>query len=122
MQAKRFDRDFLLQCADEVLSWIGLQDPMFADRIDITRTEYHLDSLQILALYCAGILDRGEHMFISEREFMRPDYSGHLGPRECVVCDKPFTPGTATAEMCGSKDCAQAYYAAIDAQHVEKDA
>ena len=111
---KKFDREFLLACSTEVLSWIGLQDPMFLDRIDITRTEYQLDDLQILASYCARVLDLGEHMYYCEREFMKPGYSGHLGPRACVVCDTEFSAGLASDEICGKTECSSAYYAVRD--------
>lgn len=113
-EKKKFDREFLLSCATEVVNWIALQDPMFEERIQITKDEYHLDDLQIVANYMARTLDLGEHMFYCEREFMRPGYSGHLGPRACIVCDKEFAPGLATDEVCHQQDCLAAYNALRD--------
>jgi len=59
---KTFDRGFLLDCAKEVVAWVALQDPMFEERIQITKDEYKLDDLQIIANYMARTLDLGEHM------------------------------------------------------------
>jgi hypothetical protein len=117
---KKFNREFLLACATEVLTWIGLQDPMFADRIDITKTEYHLDDLQVLSSYVSRVLDLGEHMYYCERDFMKAGYVGHLGPRACMVCDVEFNPGTPGQEICDNRDCASAYFAARDSQFEAK--
>jgi hypothetical protein len=94
---------------------------MFEERIQITKDEYKLDDLQIVANYMARTLDLGEHMFYCEREFMKPGYAGHLGPRACVVCDVDFAPGIATDEMCGKKECADAYFALRDKQFEAKN-
>lgn len=119
-KSKKYDREFLLHCASEVLEWVGLQDPMYAERIDITRSEYKLDDLQIVATYCARVLDLGEHMVVPEREFTQPGYFGHLGPRDCTVCDRPFTPVSQADEVCEKQDCRAAFYATLDAKATSK--
>ena len=117
---KKFDRDFLLACASEFVTWIGLQDPMYVERIEILKSERGLDNLQALASLVAGCLDRGDHMYYCEREFMTAGYSGHLGPRPCVVCDVEFSPSQAQDEMCGAKACSEAYFAALDSKFTKK--
>ena len=119
---KKFDRALLLDCASEVLNWIALQDPMFAERIDITRTEYKLDDLQVLCAYVARTLDLGEHMYYCEREFMQPGYAGHLGPRECKYCNAIFSPGRADDQVCPKQACLDRKAAELDQAFAAKQA
>ncbi len=121
MAVRKFDRSLLLDCASELLTWIGLQDPSFATRIDITKTEYHLDDLQCISQYVAHVLELGEHMCYSEREFLAPGYSGHLGPRECRVCGQEFSAGLPTDEVCDRQDCREKYASLLDAAFAEKN-
>ena len=117
---KTFDRQLLLDCAEEVLGWIALQDPMFEERIQITKDEYNLDSLQTLASYVARTLDLGEHMFYCEREFMMPNYSGHLGERLCTICSKPFTGGRGIDTVCSEQACMDENMKRLDAAFEER--
>jgi len=103
--AKKFDRELLSECAKEVLDFLALQDPMFQERIQITKDEYHLDDLQVCLLYCARTLDFGEHMWFSERAFMQPGYVGHYGSRDCQICGTEFNGGNPTDLVCSNQSC-----------------
>lgn len=102
---KKFDRDLLLDCARELLSYLALQDPVYADRIEITKSERTWDDLKCALGYMAGVLDRGEHMYYCEYEFMAPNYVGHKGPRPCTLCGVEFSPGTAGETICSKASC-----------------
>lgn len=117
---KTFDRKKLLAAADEVLSFIALQDPMFEERIQITKDEYQLDSLQVALTYMARTLDLGEHMYYCEREFMHPGYSGHLGVRTCAVCGNEFSGGRGTDTVCSNPDCLTKQAEALDRAFEER--
>lgn len=105
MLAKKFDRDLLVDCAKELLSFLALQDPMFEERIEITRSEYRLDDLQVALLYMSRTLDLGEHMWFSERAFLNPGYSGHCGPRACDICGNEFSTSVAASTTCSQPKC-----------------
>lgn len=122
MKTKTFDRQLLLDCSEELLSFLALQDPMFAERIQITKDEYKLDSLQVALTYMARTLDLGEHMYYCEREFLNPGYSGHLGERECQICHAIFTGGRGTDTICQKPDCLAAYAAKLDKDFESKNA
>lgn len=119
---KTFDRQLLLDCATEFLTWLGLQDPMYAERIEITKSEYHLDDLQVLGNYVARTLDLGEHMVYSEREFLLPNYAGHLGERECQICHQTFSGGRGTDLICSKPTCAAAYAEKLDKEFEARNA
>lgn len=120
MKPKTFDRKKLLTAADEILTFLALQDPMFEERIQITKDEYQLDSLQVALTYMARTLDLGEHMYYCEREFMHPGYSGHLGERTCAICQASFSGGRGTDTVCANPDCLAAQAKALDAAFEER--
>jgi len=113
---RKFDRELLLDCASELLSYLSLQDPAYADRIEITKSERGYDNLQCALSYMAGVLDRGDHMYFAEYEFMQPGYVGHLGPRPCSVCGVEFTPARGLDTVCSKQPCLDNQAALMDAK------
>ena len=118
--AKKFDRDLLLDCATELLDYLALQDPMYGERIQITKDERGYDNLQIALQYMSRVLDLGEHMVFVEREFMNPGYIGHLGPRECSICHVEFTPSRASDTVCSRQSCLDNNAAQLDAEFEQR--
>lgn len=104
-------REHYLKLADELLAYIGSIDPTWAERIEITRSEYSLDSLQVLGAYVGSVLDAGQHTVVPRHPFFEPDFTpvDTTGNTTCPVCGQPFKPAYATQPVC-SNACAKVYY------------
>ena len=105
-------REHYVHLAKELLHYIGSIEPLWKERIDITRSEFSLDDLQILGAYVGSVLDGGQHTVVPRHAFFEPgfvavDTSG--GDNICPVCQKPWAPAYASQPVC-SNACAKTYY------------
>ncbi len=104
------DRNKALKAATTLLEYIGGLDPTWAERIQITRSEYHYDDLQTAGSYIANQLEAGAHTVLPRHPFFEPGVEVTSGPHICPQCHNTFDPLYIGQPVCGNA-CAALYYA-----------
>ena len=106
------DRNKALKAATILLEYVGSLDPTFAERIQITKDEFHYDDLQTAGAYIADQLEAGRHTVIPRHPFFEPGFTPP--PAEgvvCPICKNKFDPAYPGQALCGNI-CAAAFYKA----------
>ena len=104
------DKAKALRAATTLLEYISSLDPTFAERIQITKDEFHYDDLQTAGAYIANELEAGRHTLVPRHPFFEPGYAPP--PKEgveCPVCHNKYNPEYPGQAMCGNA-CALTYY------------
>ena len=104
------DKNKALKAASTVLAYIGSLDPTWAERIQITKDEFHYDDLQCVGCYIANQLEAGLHTVIPRHPFFEPGFEPQSGPHTCLQCKVQFKPDYPGQPLC-SNACAIKYYA-----------
>jgi len=97
------------KAATVVLAYIGQLDPTWAERIQITKSEFRYDDLQCLGAYVANQLEAGLHTVIPRHQFFEPGFEPKPEGHICPVCEQSWTPEYAGQPVCSNK-CAQTFY------------
>lgn len=103
------DKSKAERAASTVLAYIGDLDPTWAERIQITKSEFHYDDLQCLGAYVANQLEQGLHTVIPRHPFFEPGFEPVSADHACPVCGQSFKPEYPTQPVC-SNLCAQTFY------------
>ena len=100
------------QCAKDLLDYYNQINPIFEERISITKAEYGLTDLQCLGAYVVYVLDNSLHTSIPRHEFFEPGYvSPDIDPNSpCPVCGKDWKREYLGQPVC-SNACAKVFYA-----------
>lgn len=99
------DRAKALKAATTLLEYIGGMDPTWADRIQITKSEFHYDDLQTAGAYIANALEAGAHTIIPRHPFFEPGFTPPNEKHVCPQCHQPFSPAYPGQPLC-SNECA----------------
>lgn len=103
-------REHYNKLATELLEYIGGLEPLWAERIEVTKSEYSLDSLQCIGAYVGSVLDGGLHTVIPRHGFFEPGFiPAEPGGTTCPVCQQTWTPAYGGQPVCSNK-CAKVYY------------
>lgn len=99
------------RAAATVLAYLGKLDSQWAERIQITKDEFHYDDLQTLGCYVANQLEQGLHTVIPRHPFFEPGFVEPSEGTECPVCHDIYKPAYNGQPVCSNR-CATSFYAA----------
>lgn len=103
------DKARALKAAGIVLAYLGDLDPTWAERIQITKSEFNYDDLQCVGAYCANQLESGMHTVIPRHPFFEPGFVPPEDGHVCPACGHDWKPAYPGQPVC-SNACAVPYY------------
>jgi hypothetical protein len=80
----------LINCAERLLKQVSRCDPMWAERIRITREEQGFDAWQFIGAQIGYMLDNGLHMHAPNHPAFLPQREGTAAQGYCGDCGKEF--------------------------------
>lgn len=125
--AKPMDPDIMEAHAQVVLDHVAGMDPLWAERIRITREEKGYTALQILSAWVGHVLDTGSHMLHPPHPYFETGFKAAGARATCTECGRDFAAAfagqRACSDACWEKTCegrsAVAYDKHVDQQLAE---
>lgn len=95
--------DLQIMCT-AFLNHVAQLDPLWDQRIKLTREETGRNDLQIVTAWIGHVLDTGSHMLHPPHPYFETSFQAAGSQRACSACDKVFSTHFA-GETCCSDEC-----------------